>query len=318
MADSATGPENEIQVESYQKVASIGGWSGASRTFWAISALGAACGAAIGLVAPFFPLIAGVSSAALAISAIPASVATFATIGIGTGFASGAMLGRMSGAAAAVAEEQEKRMKSWTVRQMRQQNPEIKIITDPPREKPPEKSFWQRMKDTYNTYFNPRVGTLFTVIGIVAGLIMAAAFLSTGIGGVMPTEALGALTGMGKDAFTATAIKAAPEAFIAYTAGVMGAFGSLFYFNFPKITSAVTEVTGNFLNGKLLGREWGPGPEKRVEPSPAIQSLPLAEEVRAAAPSASPTKSFTLEHTHFSLQAVLDKRDEPAPELRTR
>src|SRR5689334_319829 len=104
----------KVKAESYQKVASMGGWAGGARTLWALCVVAGTIGAAIGLVAPFFPLLAlGFTSAAVttAVSAIPASMAIFAATGISMGFAGGLMLGRVSGVSAAVAQEQEKRMK---------------------------------------------------------------------------------------------------------------------------------------------------------------------------------------------------------------
>lgn len=250
----------KITVDSYQKTASLGGWAGGGRTLWAISAIGAVAGAGIGLVAPFFPLIVGASSLAIAAAAIPASVATFAAVGMGMGFSGGLVLGRISGSAAAVAEENERRMKEWTVKQILLENPNAKIVHETSKGDWPEdngngkKSFWKKLKDTYLTYVNPRVGLAMTAIGIVGGLIMAAAFLATGgaAGGIIP--ALGTITGLGEAA-------AAPAALTAYSAGVMGTFGALWFLNFPKITAETTHFFGNIINGKLLGREWGPKKE---------------------------------------------------------
>ena len=260
-----------IKVDSYQKVASLGGWSGGGRTLWAIGAVAAIAGAGIGLVAPFFPLIVGASTLATAVAAIPASVAAFAAIGLSMGFGGGLMLGRVSGAAAAVAEENERRMKEWTTRQMLQQNPDAHIIPDAPPEPTPKKPFWQRVKDNYHTYFNPRVGLTMTAIGAIGGLVMGAAFIATGgaAGAIMPV--MGILTGLGEAGMTAPVI-------LAYSAGVAGGIGALFCFNFPKITSHITHFFGELLSGRPLGREWGPQEKHKA---PALAASVSHEEIAA-------------------------------------
>ena len=293
----------KIKVESYQKTASLGGWAGGGRTLWAISAVGAAAGAMIGVVAPVFPLVVGASSLATAVAAIPASVAVYSAVGMSMGFSGGLVLGRISGSNAAVAEEQEKRMKEWTAKQLLAQNPDAKLVADEAKEKPKDtRSFWQKVKDNYHTYVNPRTGALFAVVGAVGGLVMAAAFAVTGgaTGAVMP--AMEAITGLSAGALT-------PTVMTAYTVGVMAAFGALFSFNFPKITSDVTEFAGNLLSGKPLGREWGPKtPEKATE-----QTL----EKTAAQPE--PAKETAQQKSYDSYrELVLKQASENAAELSRR
>lgn len=175
-----------IAVDSYQKAASIGGWAGAGRTLWAISAVGVVAGAAIGLVAPFIPVIVTAGTMGLgaalgaAASAVPASIAVFSATGLSMGMGSGLMLGRVSGSVATVAEEQEKRIKNWTAKQILAQNPNAEIVPDAPKPAPEKKSFWQRVKDTYRTYVNPPVGITMMAVGAIGGLIMAAAFAASG------------------------------------------------------------------------------------------------------------------------------------------
>ncbi|MFO0390198.1 MAG: hypothetical protein ACK502_10860 [Alphaproteobacteria bacterium] len=242
----------KINVDSYQKTASLGGWAGGGRTLWAVSAVGAAMGAVVGAVAPVFPVIVGASTMATAVAALPASLAVFAATGMGMGFTGGLVLGRITGSNAAVAEEQERRMKVWTAKQLLAQSPDAKIVADEPKEKTKDtRSFWQKVKDNYHTYVNPRTGALFAVIGAVGGLIMAAAFAATGgaTGAVIP--AMTAVTGLTAEALT-------PTVMTAYTVGVMATFGALFSFNLPKVTSDATEFVGKLLSGKPLGREWGP------------------------------------------------------------
>ena len=160
--------KNNIKVESYQQVASVGGWSGGSRTLWAISTVGAIAGAFVGLLAPFIPVIfAGAPMIGLPV--IGASMAAFAATGLSMGFGSGLMLGRISGATAAVAEESERRSKEWTIRQMKGMNPDVQIVPDPPKPAVEKKSFGE----LFRTYFNPRVGLVMTVgvYGLVAGIV---------------------------------------------------------------------------------------------------------------------------------------------------
>lgn len=260
---------SKIKVGSYQKIASVGGWAGGGRTLWAVAAIGAAAGAAIGVIAPFFPLLVGASSVATAIGAIGASVATFAAVGLGMGFSGGLVLGRISGVGASVAEEQEKRMKHWTTKQIINANPEAKIVEDEHDVKRVKayKPFWQKGKDTYDTYVNPRVGLAFAAAGAVGGLIMAAAYVSTGglAGAIMP--ALGAITGLGEAALGSFPVIAA------YTAGITASFGALFSLNLPKIVSDLTEFTGKIVSGEKLGREWGPKQQKQQAPGEAPDLL---------------------------------------------
>ena len=258
--------KSEIKVDSYQKTASIGGWAGASRTLWAISALGIVFGAAIGIVAPFFPMLVGAALPAL--STIGTSVAVFAATGLSMGFGGGMMLGRMSGTVAAVAEEHEKRMKEWTARQLKHNSPGAAIVPDEPKPEPEKKSLRQHAKDTYRSYFNPRVGAVFTLFGLAGGLILGAAFVaSSGAAGAVMggIPLLATLTGLKAAAITAPVI-------MSYSAGVCASFGALWFFNFPKLTSNITEFFGNLTSGKPLGREW------EAEPAPAQQQAISAPE----------------------------------------
>jgi len=259
----------KIKADSYQSVASLGGWAGGGRTFWSLSVLGAAIGLAIGLIAPFFPLLAGVSSLAIAAKAIPVSMAIFGATGMLTGFSGGLMLGRITGASAAVAQEQEKRLKEWTARQILNQNPQAEILPDAPDALKPAKSFWQRTKDTYRTYVNPRIGLTFATIGALGGLLMAAAFIATSGGAgfaVMP--ALGALTGLPAETFLMGNAAFNAGALVAYTTGVMATFGALFTVNLPKIASNMSHFFGELLGGKIIGREWAPKePQKLRSPT---------------------------------------------------
>lgn len=272
----------KIKVDSYQKTASLGGWSAGGRTLWAISTVGAITGAAIGLIAPFFPMVALGAAALPAAATIATSIAAFAATGLVMGLHGGLMLGRVSGAAASVAEESEKRAKEWTTRQIISQNPSAEILPDAPKETPAPKPFAARLRDKYYTYINPRIGLVMAGIGLLGGLILGAAFCATGgaAGVIMP--ALGALTnaGLGTAAVTAgqAITGAAAAAIMTYSAGVGAAFGAIWSFNFPKITSEVTEFYGKLINGKIIGREWKP-----PEEAPA-QATQVALDIEQSAP----------------------------------
>lgn len=120
----------KIKVDSYQETAFQGGFAGGGRALWSTSILAGALAGAIGLVAPLFPALAGATTFATAISTIPVSLAVFTAVGMSTGFAGGLMLGRASGSAAAVAKEQERRIKDWAIQGILKQNPDAHIEHD--------------------------------------------------------------------------------------------------------------------------------------------------------------------------------------------
>ncbi|MEJ0010226.1 MAG: hypothetical protein WDN72_06770 [Alphaproteobacteria bacterium] len=293
-----------VKVESYQKPASLGGWAGGSRTLWAISFLFAVFGIGVGILAPLIPALLGVAGASMgaAMAAIPVSAAVFGATGMLTGFAGGLVMGRVSGAAAAVGEEQEKRMKQWMIRQKLTENPNAAIAPDA--SGPPEPKL--SAHDKWRTYFNPRVGLVMTAIGIAGGLLLAAALVATvatagvAAGGsflaIGTPQMMTGLTGIAGFMTNTSAI-------YAYSAGVMGLFGATWFFNAPKITSDVTSFFGDLIGGKLLGREWGPAPAKqhairKSEPQAGVDPA-------AAAVSRNPRPSY---------QEMLAARDATAAE----
>lgn len=257
----------KIKVDSYQKTASLGGWGASGRTLWAISTIGAVTGAVIGAIAPIIPalFVTGVAMPALAVFGV--SIAAFAATGLVMGLQGGLMLGRVSGATAAVAEESERRAKEWTVRQLVSQNPNAEIIPDAPKEPAPKKSFGQRLRDTYYTFCNPKVGLTMTAIGVIGGLLLGAAFVATSGGAGLIMGGMGALTGVAMP--TAAALASGTATFtaiqtstiLAYSAGVGGLFGAVWNFNFPKITSEVTHFYGKLINGDYFNRTWEPPKE---------------------------------------------------------
>jgi hypothetical protein len=301
----------KIQVDSYQKTASLGGWSGAGRTLWAIGTVGVVFGALVGLVAPFVPVLVTAAPLGLgaalgaAASAIPTSVATFAATGLATGFAGGLMLGRISGVSSAIAQEQERRLKAWTIENIIKENPNADIEHDRHAAAPEKKSFGQRVKDNYFTYFNPKVGLAMTLIGVVGGLIMGAAFLLTeGTVGGLSSAALETLTGLGPEAVAKLGVDTLASSagvVLAYSAGVCGAFGALWNVNLTKITSEVTHFFGEIISGRLLGREWEPPQQlektsERALPAPAAP----AQENTVAAESALPPHATVRQFTSYT------------------
>lgn len=252
----------KVKADSYQKIASIGGWMGGGRTLWAISTVGAVIGAAIGVLAPFFPMIALGAAALPSLATIGSSVAIFAATGMLTGFSGGLVLGRISGAGAAIAQEQEKRLKDFMVRQRIANNPSATIAQEPENAPETKKSLWQKISDGYHTYVNPRVGLAMAAIGAVGGLILSAALLASGGMGafavVLPS--LETMTGI-------AGASALPAVVTSYTTGVMAAFGATFAFNIPKITSDVTQFYGRLIGGDIVGRKWEP-PQDATKSNP--------------------------------------------------
>jgi hypothetical protein len=197
---------------------------------------------------------------------------------MGAGFTAGVTVGSASGAVASVAKEQEKRLREAGIiladdatQQAQQQEADSK------------KPFFERLKDKINTYFNPKVGALFTTLGVVGGLVMAAAFIASGgLAGGATAAAVPALTTMlGAAATSAPAVTA-------YFAGVMGCFGALFAFNFPKMAGDLTSFTGDLLSGKKLGTQWGPAPEAAPVQQTAIE--PAIQPVQETPAQAEPEK----------------------------
>jgi hypothetical protein len=258
----------KIKVDTYQDVSYEGSFRGGGRGLWSGSFLGLATGAIIGLVAPFFPLIVGASTLAAAVAAIPASLAVFSAIGISMGFAGGGLVGRTAGGVASVAKEQETRLKGWTIEQILKANPDAKIEhqKDPVKEKI-DMPLTKRAGAAWRKYFNLRTALFFTAVGIIGGLIMGAAFLVTdGAAAFAMAPALGTITGLGAATFTShAALYAAAPAVLAYSAGVAGMFGLLgFGTNYPRIGTKLQTITGHFLSGKYLGREFDDDPKEHT------------------------------------------------------
>ncbi len=257
--------KSKIEVASYHDVAFEGTWRARSRGMWGVGALGLLAGAAIGALAPLFPVVVGATSLATAASLIPQTMAIFSATGIGMGVAAGTMVGSSSGAVGAVAKEQEKRLR------------EAGIETPPGNDAQAQanegKGFFTRFKEALGSLkINPKVMITFAALGAVAGVVMATAFLATG--GAAAVPALGSLLG--------SAATSAP-AVTAYFAGVMASFGALFGMNLPTVATQMTNVMGDTLGGKTINAPW----TDKQAPSPEVQQ---AVEKAAAVEQPAPAK----------------------------
>ena len=248
----ATGKEigQEIEVGSYSKIGFDGAWKQRSRSFWAVGFVGLVTGVAIGLIAPFIPAIASIfipSIGATFSAATPhilASMAIFGATGMAAGFVGGGLVGAAAGGPSSVAKEMERRNLE------REKEVEKALGVTFPQHIP------EKPKENNERYFNPKVGLLFAVFGVVAGLVMAASYIYGGAAFALPAlEAVG-LGGTG----------AAHGAVTAYFAGVMGCFGAIFGINYPKILNDLQDYTGTLLGGQAIGTSW----EKEIGRTPEI------------------------------------------------
>ena len=244
-----------IKVEPYDDAAWVGSWKQRASGLWAAGGVGLLFGAAIGLVAPFFPVVVGAYSAATAVGMIGTSVATFASLGVVSGAVAGGMVGASSGGAAAAAAEQERREKSRELKTGIDFPAPDKVV------EPEPKGIGAKLA----SYVNVRSGLIFTALGMVVGGVFAAA-------AILPGSAVGltgaiANVGMGSIVAAGTATGHAALAAAAYCVGVMGSFGALFGFRFAHMTNDARKVTATWLSTKFSD-------EKAVEG----QALQLAQE----------------------------------------
>jgi len=256
-------------VKPYRNLVFEKAWSGRSAGLWGTSAVGLFFGGLVGMVAPFFPMAAGM--AAPAGSAILNSMSIFGAFGMAAGFSTGVAVGIAAGSTSGMAEEQEKR-ELEKMRALGVSLPALDAkVAEQTVEKPDTRSGWQKFKDGFDTYINFRVGAVMTAIGAVGGAVMAAAYIA--LGGLDTSGAGAAVPGMGL-LLGDVAAKSAPAVYT-YFAGVMGVcFGGLWTFNFPRITTQMQEFAGGLTGGSLLGTQWGPAPEKSVEPEIAATPEP--------------------------------------------
>ncbi len=258
----------DIKVESYSKTAFKGSWVGRSRAMWAVSFLGLVTGLAIGLIAPFFPVLAvGAFTAEMAAANVLGSMAIFGASGMATGFIVGGFIGGASGGVSEAAREAERRdlVRTKAIEQATGlQIPEVNVAQNKPEQK----------------YFNPKVGLLFATFGAIAGGIMAAAFVFSGAGAA--AAAIPALSTLTHGVVGAAAIQSAQTACFV---GVMTCFGALFGINYPKISYALQDYAGKLLGGDLLGSSWDKEPARGIDitierqPSLAAAQQPMQQYV---------------------------------------
>jgi len=252
--------QKHIRVESFTDIAFEGAWKGRARSFWATAAVGAVVGAAVGLIAPFFPVVVGAYGLAAAANMIATSVPIYASLGMASGFAVGVLVGATSGAAASVAKERERREKGEEIDLALSVAPNARIeqpvAPDAPKAR---RSLLTVIKEDY---VNLPTLAAFSAFGAAGGAIMVGAYSAAG-----PSFLPIAEPAM-KVLLPATQIAAGKTfaATAAYTIGVMGTFGAVFGINMPKIAGDMTRFVGDMLGGKIFGSEKGPSAEQVREP----------------------------------------------------
>ena len=252
-----------IEVESYANIAFNGAWKSRSRAMWGVAFVGLLIGAAIGIAAPFFPVIvaslSGVQGVAVTGLTILKAMAVFGATGMATGMVGGVMVGSSAGGVSAVAKEMELRE-----RLHEQEVGQVLGVNMPPHQ-------YIKPIEPEQNYFNPSVSALFAGFGAVAGFVMAAAFLSTSTitSGVVVSSALGsaAIPALG---VVLGSVAATPLAVTACFVGVMACFGAIFGINVPKLATELQDFTGKLLSGELLGSSWEKEPARNVQLEPQI------------------------------------------------
>ena len=185
----------EIKVKPYGNVSFEQGWKGRSAGLWGIAGLGLVAGVATGAVAPFFPVIAGVQDVGVAAGLATNSMAIFGALGLGAGFSTGVARGIAAGTTSGVAAEQEKRDREREIALVSAINPGASLPKDVEREEAPDtRSGWQKFKEELPSYVNLKVGAAFSVLGMLGGAVMAAAYFA--LGGPEGAGASAAMPGM--------------------------------------------------------------------------------------------------------------------------
>lgn len=174
-------------------------------------------------------------------------------------------MGLASGAASSTAKQHQK----WEQERERAQGIDVPAVEQQSERVADTRSGWQKFKDGFNTYINPKVGLFFTAVGLAAGALMASAYIH--LGGLATSGANAAVPGMGLllggAAHNATAVTA-------YFVGVMGSFGALWNFNFPRIVNQAQHIAGALTSGRAFGTQWGPEPAKTVEATRSQETSP--------------------------------------------
>jgi hypothetical protein len=209
------------------------------------------------------------TGAAMPLSLVAKSVAVFAAVGMSAGFAMGATIGNASGGSAAVAREQEERLREVVSGRA----PELAQGVVPPPVTPVAR-LKQGLKEWSKNSFNPKVAALFATLGVGGGLVMAAAFIAEPVAPAMP--ALGMLLGK---TLTTASVAANATAIATYFAGVMGLFGAIFGLNLPKLGTELTHFTGDLLSGEALGTSFGSKPQRVPQPSVAPEAAVATQRI---------------------------------------
>ncbi|NBX02769.1 MAG: hypothetical protein EBR02_01625 [Alphaproteobacteria bacterium] len=264
--------DNNTRELTYTDVAWTGSWRQRAAGMWAAGLVGLVGGAIGGAIAPLLPVLAFAYPLSEAAPLILPSIATFASAGLVSLAAAGALVGLGSGGAAAVAEEQEKRDKS-RIKAMGINLPE------------PEKSTETTPKNLFEriaSYINPRAGMIFIAMGMVAGAVFAwaaapavEAFATAGApaaSGAGITSAVISGTGIASVIkSTLTAGGSAIAATAAYCVGVMGMFGAMFGVRYAHLTNDLRNVMAGFLSTKFGDKDKAP------EQAPQLQMQPVRE-----------------------------------------
>lgn len=256
---------SRIEVEARGSKAFEKTWIARSRGMWGIAALGLLFGAAVGVIAPFFPMAAGAAVPALA--TIGKSVAIFAAVGMAAGFVNGTSIGIASGAASSMAEDSERRVRMREVAAGPGKALPQQVV------KKDDRNIFQKFSDDgFGPYFNLKVGAVVTAAGMIGGAVMGAAYIA--LGGLEGGAAASgwAMPGMG----TLLGAEAAKDAaqVMAYFIGVTGSFGALWNFNFPRMAAHFQDEAGKIMSGERLGAEWTKGYEPAVEMTRETPVLP--------------------------------------------
>lgn len=260
----------QIEVESYSNIAFDGAWKSRSRAIWGIAFLGLLAGAAVGLAAPFFPVIAGVAEGVSIVTAMN-SMAVFGATGMATGLLAGGLVGSSAGAASSVAKEMELRER------LHEQEVGKALGVNIPA------NSYKKPAEPEQNMLNPKVGLLFATLGAVAGKIMAVGFLATstaGAGGTVVSSALGSAAIPALEVILGGAA-ATPLAVTACFVGVMACFGAMFGVNFPKIGGYLQDFAGKLLSGEKIGASWEKEPqlEQQISMQPTLAKQPKANTI---------------------------------------
>jgi len=282
--------EDTVKIAPYIDKAFESAMARRTHAFWGIAALGIAYGAATGLVAPFFPCFVGAQSWSEAAALVPTSVAVFSGVGLLGGFGIGATIGAPSGAAASVAEEQERRMRERDLALGISTPAQEAAISKMQETKPDNRSLLRKFVETINV----RNGLIFATIGAIGGAVLAAAYVNMGGGEAFALPGLKTILG---------SAAGDTRAVTAYFVGMMATFGAMFGTDGPKLVNHMRNYVEKIFSGKALTlHKEGPQPMQQV-----------VREQEVTLPTAVHESSCGGEHKKFaSFQDMLTQRAQSA------